>query len=45
MPLSGKSDFYCAWVPVYVSFVSMDTLCRAISYGSAGQFENPCRAN
>jgi hypothetical protein len=28
----------------YVSFVSIDTLCRANSYGSVGQFENPCRA-
>jgi hypothetical protein len=27
----------------YVSFVSMDILCRAISHGSAGQFQNPYR--
>jgi hypothetical protein len=26
------------------SYVFMDTLCRAISYGAAEQFQNPCRA-
>jgi hypothetical protein len=34
----------CRDVWAYVAFVPMATLCRAISYSSAGQFQNHCRA-
>jgi hypothetical protein len=34
----------CRDVWAYVAFMAMATLCTAISYDSAGQFQNLCRA-
>jgi hypothetical protein len=43
MIISSMNIFKDIWA--YVSFLAMDTLCRAISCSSAGKFKNMCRAS